>query len=488
MRDEPRVLCRFKLLQVGLLIILGVVYAVSTLVPDSIGTPPTKDDALAGLMIGFFTSYIAFSLLFIYFLWRLPRIREHYRRLPTRKELYEADPGFLQYGSFFFRRQDLIGHGATACVYKGMLAGRMVAVKELLGGGTVGRSEAALLARLRHPHVLQFFGCSFSSAGRMYLVMELMDMSLQDFLDSRAPLRLPRQEALAIGLQVAQGLQYLHVHSVCHRDLKPGNILLSFAAGDRTPVAKLGDFGLSRSTAELSSMTAVVGTIQYMAPEMLQQDDLTTSNYGPAVDVFSFGIILWQLLTSARPYEAAGKPTNRFLLLHRIAREGLRPPMPPWAPPPLAALLGRCWSEAESARPTAAELVLDLIRLMDDDVGYRSGEPSGEQAGCARVVALSSPAVDSPRGTADGSTPRATNLASPACSARTTEQTPTPSPAGAGSALRPNSRSFDSMAGLGGEPSWAASPARLEPAEGSGRVSPRETPVTPSERSRAISR
>ena len=95
--------------------------------------------------------------------------------------------------------------------------------------------------------------------------MELMDMSLQTYLDRRAPLRLPRQTALSLGVQVAQGLRHLHENRVCHRDLKPGNILLSFDRGDLEPTAKLGDFGLSRCTADLSSMTAVVGTIQYMA-------------------------------------------------------------------------------------------------------------------------------------------------------------------------------------------------------------------------------
>ena len=164
-----------------------------------------------------------------------------------------------------------------------------MAVKEYFSSGaTVGRSEAALLARLRHPHVLQFFGCSFSQVlceacfggvlaltaavsaprqeGRMYLVMELMDTSLQAHLDQHSPLRLPRASALQMALQIAQGLRHLHENQVCHRDLKPLNILLSFERGEHEPILKLADFGLSRSTNELSSMTAVVGTIQYMAP------------------------------------------------------------------------------------------------------------------------------------------------------------------------------------------------------------------------------
>ena len=100
----------------------------------------------------------------------------------------------------------------------------------------------------------------------MYLVMELMDTSLQAHLYQHSPLRLPRASALQMALQIAQGLRHLHENQVCHRDLKPLNILLSFERGEHEPILKLADFGLSRSTNELSSMTAVVGTIQYMAP------------------------------------------------------------------------------------------------------------------------------------------------------------------------------------------------------------------------------
>ena len=104
-------------------------------------------------------------------------------------------------------------------------------------------------------------------------------------------------------------------------------------------------------------MTALIGTIQYMAPEMLTSGvGGGRVEYSAAVDVFSFGIVLWQLVTCAVPYAEALATHNRFQLLQRIARDGLRPDVPADAPPDLAALMAACWAEAEHARPPSAEL------------------------------------------------------------------------------------------------------------------------------------
>ena len=97
-----------------------------------------------------------------------------------------------------------------------------------------------------------------------------------------------------------------------------------------------------------------------MAPEVVAQ---ARADYSSPIDIFSFGIILWQLLTCALPYRQPGEVINRYLLLHKIVKEGLRPEVPAWFPAPLAALVRECWAEAEHTRPTAAELVLRLQDL-----------------------------------------------------------------------------------------------------------------------------
>jgi len=162
-------------------------------------------------------------------------------------------------------------------------------------------------------------------------------------------------------MQIAEGLAYLHESGVVHRDLSANNIFLSLDRSGARLTAKIGDFGLSRRTADSTSMTALIGTIQYMAPEMLTgAAGGGRVEYSAAVDVFSYGIILWQLVTCAQPYAATLTTHNRFQLLQRIARDGLRPEVPRYAPAPLATLMVECWAEAEHARPPSAELVRRL--------------------------------------------------------------------------------------------------------------------------------
>ncbi|KAL1512405.1 hypothetical protein AB1Y20_005661 [Prymnesium parvum] len=325
--------------------------------------------------------YLLYTLVMLRFLCQVPRIREHYRRLPTRREL-PPEGGVLQFGSFFFRRQDVIGTGGSSRVYRGMYAGKLVAVKEIAAAAMLphGQAEAAMLSRLRHPYVLHFFGCC-RHHDYLYIVTELCDLTLQELLRRRHPNRLPPESMLSLALQVAEGLQYLHDNGVVHRDLSATNILLYFDPNGGEVSVKISDFGLSRRSLEATEMTALIGTIPYMAPEMLTTASSGRIEYSAAVDIFSFGVILWQLLTCAQPYAVALTRLNRFELLHQIAHEGLRPEVPETAMPSVAVLMCECWAGPEKDRPSSAEVVRRLRDVYHAQFGVAWRLSEGLSAG-----------------------------------------------------------------------------------------------------------
>ena len=273
-------------------------------------------------------------------------------------------------------------------------AGKLVAVKEIAATAMMphGHAEAALLSSLRHPYVLHFFGCCVHER-HLYLVTELCDMTLKDLISRRERQRLALEPALSLAMQISEGLAYLHESGVVHRDLSASNIFLSLDAQGGTVSAKIGDFGLSRRTAEQTSMTALIGTIQYMAPEMLTSAAAGRVEYSAAVDVFSLGVILWQLVTCEMPYAAILATHNRFQLLQRIARDGLRPELPSHAPPALVSLIEECWAEAEHARPPSSDLVRRLRMVYFNEFGteFLAGRLSGSAGTSAAVGGAAMP-------------------------------------------------------------------------------------------------
>ena len=164
--------------------------------------------------------------------------------------------------------------------------------------------EARVVAQLDHSNILPVYDYG-EEHDRAYLVMPLMSGgSLRDFLRTRRTL--PPQEAVAMLAPILQALQYAHERGLIHRDIKPGNILFK---ADGTPM--LADFGLVKVTStsmndataimsETTSMTghAIAGTPDYMAPEQI------TGKVVPASDIYSMGIVLYEMLTGIRPFSA----------------------------------------------------------------------------------------------------------------------------------------------------------------------------------------
>jgi serine/threonine-protein kinase len=255
-----------------------------------------------------------------------------------------------------FELERLLGRGGMSEVWlaRDHELERAVAVKLLLGAGTVPRfeREARSAASLSHPNIVAVFDYG-DFEGRRYLVLEhVPGGTLDERLSAAAPGPLTDEQASAIARDIAAGLAHAHEHGIVHRDLKPSNIL--FDAEGR---AKIADFGVARalSDATLTTTGAIVGTAQYMAPEQASGGEV-----GPESDVYAFGVILFQMLTGRPPFEV-DHPVAEMLTKtwqEPPSVESVRPDAPPF----LAALAGSALSLDRRARPadgTALVAALD---------------------------------------------------------------------------------------------------------------------------------
>lgn len=208
-----------------------------------------------------------------------------------------------------YRLVERIGEGGMGVVWRAeQVAGvrRTVAIKIVKGSfataEVLGRfeTERQALARLNHPHIAKVLDAGATSTGRPFFVMELVaGRPLLAFCDEHT---LPVAARLRLFLQVCDAIRHAHQKGIIHRDLKPSNILVEQPAG--TPAVKVIDFGLAKAVDEESgdsprTMVGVrIGTPAYMSPEqtMLGQQDIDTR-----ADVFSLGVLLYELLTGTTP-------------------------------------------------------------------------------------------------------------------------------------------------------------------------------------------
>ena len=310
--------------------------------------------------------------------------------------------------------QRIIGEGTFGRVWSARWSTASVAVKEFVfaQAAVAGKSsmqqeiveeiigEAGMMAILRHPNVLQLFGCSLT-AQAIWIVSELCSLgSLRQVLDDNDR-SLPVELRLNMALQVAEGMTYLHNQDppIIHRDLKSHNIFVHETFTDSpvpqtrekrgfgswrkkgkvsddskpeqagpqaiqqnhagrpekmktnfTLVAKIGDWGSARATLSGSrTMTHGVGTACWLAPEVIKH--ARSSKYS---DVYGYGIILWELATREEVYQ--GLETTQIIA--KVANESLRPPVPqdcPWKD-----IMVKCWEENPHDRLEFGEIVQEL--------------------------------------------------------------------------------------------------------------------------------
>ena len=243
-----------------------------------------------------------------------------------------------------------IGRGGYGTVYKGKWRGTTVAVKKMKVEGASNRynefiQECQTMMSVRHPNIVLFMGACTEMPNLSIILEYCGNGSLWDVLRNHST-PLPWYLRCKIALDIARGVNYLHYFPtpVLHRDLKSLNILLDDAMN-----AKLADFGWTRFKAE--TMTNKIGTYQWMAPEVIQGQE-----YSEKADVYSFGIILWELATRKPPF----RELNGLQVSQEVVRNDLRPPLPKRCPDPFLKLMQRCWSKECDIRPPFYTIIEEL--------------------------------------------------------------------------------------------------------------------------------
>ncbi|XP_048436834.1 serine/threonine-protein kinase STY46 isoform X3 [Pyrus x bretschneideri] len=263
--------------------------------------------------------------------------------------LWEIDRRLLKIG-------DRIASGSCGDLYRGIYLGQDVAVKilrsEHLNDALEDEfaQEVAILREVHHSNVVRFIGACTKSPHLCIVTEYMPGGSLYDYLHKNQNI-LKLSELLKFAIDVCKGMEYLHHNNIIHRDLKTANLLM-----DTNNVVKVADFGVARFQNQEGVMTAETGTYRWMAPEVINHQP-----YDQKADVFSFAIVLWELVTAKVPYD-----TMTPLQAALGVRQGLRPEIPNNGHPKVLELMQRCWDSVPSNRPSFSDITAELESLLQE--------------------------------------------------------------------------------------------------------------------------
>ncbi|XP_073304176.1 serine/threonine/tyrosine-protein kinase HT1-like [Primulina huaijiensis] len=244
--------------------------------------------------------------------------------------------------------------GAHSQLYHGIYADEPVAVKVIRvpddeDGSLRARlekqfmKEAVFLSRLRHENVIKFVGACQKPPVFCIVTEYLREGSLRLYLLKPENKSLPIQKVISMALDIVRGMEYIHSNGVVHRDLKPENILIT---GDFH--LKVSDFGIACEESHCHLESADPGTYRWMAPEMIKR-----KKYGRKVDVYAFGLVLWELLAGNVPF----KDMTPIQAAFAVVNKNFRPNFPADCPPAMKALIEQCWCPKPDKRPEFSQIV-----------------------------------------------------------------------------------------------------------------------------------
>jgi serine/threonine protein kinase/tetratricopeptide (TPR) repeat protein len=308
-----------------------------------------------------------------------------------------------------YKLLQLLGEGGMGAVFLAEQqepVKRRVALKVVKAGMDSARvvarfeAERQALALMDHPHIAKVLDAGTTESGRPYFVMELVKgIPINRFCDQE---HLTPRERLGLFVLVCQAVQHAHQKGIIHRDLKPSNVLI--ALYDGKPVPKVIDFGVAKATAQtltertvFTEVGQVVGTLEYMAPE---QAELNNLDIDTRADVYSLGVLLYELLTGSLPFSAKELRGAAFTEMLRMIRETepRRPSTRLLSSPELPAIAAnRGLEPAKLARLVRGDLDWIVMKCLEKERGRRYETANGLALDVERYLA-DEPVLASPPG------------------------------------------------------------------------------------------
>uniref|UniRef100_A0A671Y9B3 Mitogen-activated protein kinase kinase kinase 12 n=1 Tax=Sparus aurata TaxID=8175 RepID=A0A671Y9B3_SPAAU len=234
-----------------------------------------------------------------------------------------------------------VGSGAQGAVFLGKLHGQEVAVKKVRN---IKETDIKHLRKLKHPNIITFKGICTQAPCYCIIMEYCAQGQLYEVL--RAGRQIQPSLLMDWAMGIAGGMNYLHLHKIIHRDLKSPNMLITYDDS-----VKISDFGTSKELSDKSTKMSFAGTVAWMAPEVIRNEPVSEK-----VDIWSFGVVLWEMLTGEVPY----KDVDSSAIIWGVGNNSLQLPVPEGCPDSFKLLLRQCWNCKPRNRPSFRQILLHL--------------------------------------------------------------------------------------------------------------------------------
>eukprot|EP00066_Takifugu_rubripes_P019725 XP_011608991.1 PREDICTED: mitogen-activated protein kinase kinase kinase 13 isoform X2 [Takifugu rubripes] len=243
-----------------------------------------------------------------------------------------------------------LGSGAQGAVFLGKFRSEEVAIKKVR---EQKETEIKHLRKLKHPNIISFKGVCTQAPCYCIIMEYCAQGQLYEVL--RAGRKVTPRMLVDWASGIASGMNYLHLHKIIHRDLKSPNVLVT-----HNDTVKISDFGTSKELSDKSTKMSFAGTVAWMAPEVIRNEPVSEK-----VDIWSFGVVLWELLTGEIPY----KDVDSSAIIWGVGSNSLHLPVPSTCPDGFKILMKQTWQAKPRNRPSFRQILLHLDIASADVLG-----------------------------------------------------------------------------------------------------------------------